>query len=278
MPSFLKNNLNYCIGMGGYTHSRLAEVKHVNNVDILFLGSSHAYRGFDTRIFSENGMKTFNLGSSSQTPVQTKVLLNRYLNKLNPKKIVFEVYPETFMLDGVESSLDLISNDRNDLYSFMMMLKLKNIKVFNTFIYAIIQDLFRLNQSFNEPLRMGDDNYVSGGFVQKDLAFYKKSEHPEKTISFNPVQMEAFHEIISIINERKIGLILIYAPITRAEYISYNNNEYFDNVMANYGTYINFNKEIIFDDSLHFYDSHHLNQHGVMLFNHKMIDNLFKHL
>ena len=30
---------------------RLNEVKNKENLDILFLGSSHAYRGFDTRIF-----------------------------------------------------------------------------------------------------------------------------------------------------------------------------------------------------------------------------------
>ena len=42
--------------------------------------------------------------------------------------------------------------------------------------------------------------------------------------------------------------------------------------MQSYGTYYNFNEMISLDDSLHFYDSHHLNQNGVNIFNAKLID------
>ena len=88
--------------------TRLNEVKNIKNIDILFLGSSHTYRGFDTRVFKKNGYNSFNLGSSSQSPIQTLTLTKRYLNQLNPKLIVYEVYPTTFTIDGIESSLDII--------------------------------------------------------------------------------------------------------------------------------------------------------------------------
>ena len=81
--------------------TRLKEVKTVKNVDILFLGSSHTYRGFDTSIFHDCGYSAFNLGSSSQTPIQTLTLANRYLKQLNPKLVVLEVYPGNFTGDGV---------------------------------------------------------------------------------------------------------------------------------------------------------------------------------
>ncbi|MFQ3676285.1 MAG: hypothetical protein SNJ64_07080 [Endomicrobiia bacterium] len=64
-PSFLKQNLVYKIGAYGHLFSRLKEVKSTNTIDILFLGSSHTYRGFDSRIFKRYGYETFNLGSSS---------------------------------------------------------------------------------------------------------------------------------------------------------------------------------------------------------------------
>ena len=57
-----------------------------------------------------NNLKTFNLGSSSQTPIQTKMLLDEHLDRLNPKLVVFEVYPVVFQLEGVESALDFIAN------------------------------------------------------------------------------------------------------------------------------------------------------------------------
>ena len=42
--------------------------------------------------------------------------------------------------------------------------------------------------------------------------------------------------------------------------------------MQNYSSYYNFNTLIKLDDSLHFYDPHHLNQLGVETFNAELID------
>lgn len=61
--------LKYPIGGTGNSYTRLSEVEDIKNIDILFLGSSHTYRGFDTRIFSKYGYSTFNLGTTSQTPI-----------------------------------------------------------------------------------------------------------------------------------------------------------------------------------------------------------------
>ena len=42
--------------------------------------------------------------------------------------------------------------------------------------------------------------------------------------------------------------------------------------MQDYSRYYNFNNLISLDDSLHFYDPHHLNQLGVETFNTNLID------
>ena len=55
-----KPNINYRIGSYGHMYSRLSDIKNHGDVDILFLGSSRACRGFDTRVFKDNGYKTFN--------------------------------------------------------------------------------------------------------------------------------------------------------------------------------------------------------------------------
>lgn len=41
--------------------------------------------------------------------------------------------------------------------------------------------------------------------------------------------------------------------------------------MSKYSSYYNFNERLILNDSLHFYDSNHLNQNGVELFNEELI-------
>jgi len=275
-PSIFKPNINYRIGSYGHMHLRLSDIKNYSDIDILFLGSSHAYRGFDTRIFLENGYKTFNLGSSGQTPLQTKVLLNRYLETLNPTTVIYEVYPATFTLDGVESSLDIIANDKNDLHSFKMALKINNVRTYNTLLYGVICDLLNLNKSFTESLIKGNDRYISGGFVETKIGYFKPTQFERQEIRLNQLQLESFSEILQILKSKNIKLILVYAPIPKVNYDSYINNSYFDSLMNKYSEYYNFNEIIFLNDSLHFYDSHHLNQNGVELFNKKIIEILNK--
>ena len=75
---------------------------------------------------------------------------------------------------------------------------------------------------------------------------------------------------------RNIPVILVYAPISKVHYESYTNTDYFDSLMSSYSDYYNFNEIVYLNDSLHFSDSHHLNQSGVELFNKKLIEILNK--
>jgi hypothetical protein len=276
VPSILKSNLNYPISSNGHNFSRLSEVKSYGDIDVLFLGSSHAYRGFDTRLFLENGYKSFNLGSSAQTPVQTKLLVDRYLEKLNPEMVIYEVFPATFALDGVESSLDIIANDLNDLNSIKMALKINNIKTYNTLIYAYICNFIGLNKFYTEPVIKGKDKYISGGYVEREISFNKPVKFKKNKISLRKDQLKSFSEIIHLIKSRNIKLFLVYAPIPSENYHSYTNNHYFDSIMKKYSEYYNYNELLLLNDSLHFYDSHHLNQKGVFVFNKKLIELLNK--
>ena len=87
-PDPFKRNINFRMGSYGHMHSRLKEVRESGQVELLFLGSSHTYRGFDTRLFEAEGWRVFNLGSSSQSHLQTQVLLQRYLQSLRPKLVI----------------------------------------------------------------------------------------------------------------------------------------------------------------------------------------------
>ncbi|HRG59203.1 MAG TPA: hypothetical protein PK323_09620 [Bacteroidia bacterium] len=276
MPGIFKKNLNYFrAGSYGGMMSRLEEVKTVKNVDILFLGSSHTYRGFDNRIFKKAGFQTFNLGSSAQSPMQTLLLLNRYLDQLNPKTIIYEVYPNSFTSDGIESSLDIIANDKNDFGSIQMALKQNHIKIYNSLIYGFYRDFFNRNKGEKEKKKNGNDTYINGGFLQKDLSYFKHIKYPNNTWNLNGKQWSYFEKILELIKKKNINLILVQTPITPNLYHSFNNNQAFDLKMKSYGTYYNFNDIVSLDDSLHFYDPHHLNQNGVIIFNEKLIEKLF---
>ena len=269
MPIWLNSNLIFK-QRGGHLHSRLSEVNKYQNVDILFLGSSHAYRGFDTRIFKESGIHSFNLGSSSQAPVQSLLLLKKYIDNLQPKKIIFEVCPQSLSSDGIESALDIISNDKIDFQTIKMAIDLNHIKVYNTLIYSSIRQLLKLDKDFVEAQNIGKDTYISGGYVQRDDVQFEYQSPLEKNIK--PEQMADFKELVSWVKSQDIELILVQAPVTTSEYDSYVDNTGFDKLMQDYSSYYNFNTLIILDDSLHFYDPHHLNQLGVETFNAELID------
>jgi len=276
MPSALKPNLNYCLGAYGHMNSRLKEVKEIKKVDVLIVGSSLAYRGLDTRIFSANGISSFNLGSSSQTPIQTKVLLTRYLDMLAPRKVIYVVDPDAFTSDGVESSLDVISNDKNDVNSVKMALEVNNIKVYNTFIYAFIRQKLNLDINYSEPQIKDDETYIPGGYVEKKLVFFKKINYKNQKWDFKQKQFKAFNDAVSFIKERGVKLILVNPPITKSLYKSYENNHTFDSIMATSGNYYDFNGKVSLDDSLNFYDQVHLNQSGVEKFDSVLILKMLK--
>jgi hypothetical protein len=271
----LKSNINYEKGSYGHLYSRLNEIKNYENVDILFLGSSRSYRGFDTRIYEQYGLKCFNLGSSGQTFIQTNVLLKRYLKQLNPKIIIFEVSPLNFSSDGVESSIDLIANDKNDLHTLKELIKWDNIKTINTAIYGFYDDVF-IRKDFVEVRKKETDLYIPGGFVEKELMYYEAKKYENEEVIIKDNQLEAFKKCINIINANKIELKLVQAPITGSRYKSYSNIEEFDRLISSYGEYYNFNKLLELKDSIHFYDSDHLNQNGVVIFNQELIKKLVK--
>lgn len=258
----------------GHTQTRLREVKDFGPVDILFLGSSHAYRGFDTRIFDKAGFRSFNLGTSAQTPLQTQILLERYLDKLNPKVIVYEVYPPTFSIDGIESFTDILANDYIDLKTFKTALTQHNVRLYNTMLYQFLSDPLNKNLQSEQPIQIDDDTYITGGYVEKEESYFKYIHHPKQEWDFNDDQFNAFYETLTFIKNRNIKVVLVFAPITSSFYLSHTNNALFNARMEKHGEYYNYNVILNLNDSLHFLDEHHLNQRGVELFNESLIRTL----
>lgn len=269
LPTSYQKNLAL---LSGHTSTRLKEVKNTKHVDVLFLGSSHAYRGFDTRIFQNAGIKSFNLGSSAQTPLQTEYLLSQYLDSLKPKFVIYEVYPITFTIDGVESSIDIISNEEVNEDIIKMAFEHKSIKVYNTLLLSACEQLLGIRM--RKLKKSGSEKYVSGGYVQGEEKFFTGGPRKKKAIPFDPEQFKAFENNINELKKRNINYILVQAPYPKTTYDSFTNLKGFDKKMNNYGKYYNFNECMKLNDSLHFADDSHLNQNGVNAFNELLLDSL----
>ena len=279
-PKILQKNLPYKLGAYGHMKTRIQEIKDYGDVDVVILGSSHAYRGFDVRLFSEKGIKAFNLGSSAQSPIQSNLLIQRYFDDLTPELVIVEVYPETVCGDGLESSLDIIANDEIKGDYLGMLWDIPNTKLFNSLIFSFYKQRIRGDLSYTEAKRIKDDTYISGGYVEKDLKRFKHQELEENSSEWkiNDTQIKALHELIGFCESKSSKVVLVQAPITKALRRRYKNNEEYDEYLSSITDYINFNSITVLDDSLHFSDPHHLNQEGVVVFNSDLFTYISKYL
>ena len=139
-------NINFTQGGYGNNLDRFNEIENYSDIDILFLGSSHAYRGFDPRIFKQHGYSTFNLGSSSQPPYNSYFLLKQYVDILKPKTVLMEVYWGTLALnkESIEATVDIVSNKERSLLDAEMTLKQHNPIGINTFFFIRIMCLTQI--------------------------------------------------------------------------------------------------------------------------------------
>lgn len=267
----------------GFLLSRIQEIPNYKNVDYLFLGSSHTYRGLDPRIFENYGFTSFNLGSSAQTPVNSEILLTKYEGDLNPKNIIFEVYFSLFSNDGIESALEILGNSEIDRSSLFIALSDKNLIVYNTVSYILVNRLFHpIHKTKQDDIKTS--KYIKGGYVEKIAPFNtnKKLSYSDtkKKISISSKQLNALIRIIEFSKNRNIKLTLVAAPVTRELISQYEDYPVFYEVIKNVADtyhveYIDYNVHptIIFNSNTDFYDPDHLSQKGVEKFNTHLIEN-----
>lgn len=274
--SVTKPFLRYRRCGGGHLFTRLDEARKTKGVDILFLGTSHAYRGFDTRIFADSGYRSFNFGSSIQTALQTELLMEKYLDSIRPKQVIFDVNPAIFGNDGSESAADIISNDHVDWRTVKMALEVNSYKVYNTLLYAAYRQATGRGGELKESPYYLHDRYITGGYVETKLSRNLPNNEPFTPVAyqFYDHQMEAFDNILRMLKARKIPYVLVQSPITKAAFASKTNNRYVDSLIAAKGRYYNFNLRLAMDDTYDFFDDDHLSQRGVEKFNAALIATL----
>ena len=277
VPRWLHRNLNCRRVFPGHLFSRIQEARRHAAVDVLVVGSSHAYRGFDPRIFSQRGYALFNLGSSSQTPMHSYVLLRRYIERFRPRLVIWEVYPVTFAIDGVESTLDLIANDNPDRFSFQWVLRHRHLTVFNDYIFSLYRRFARLDRGRTEDRVIGTDHYIPGGYVESRIRRNPEAS-PQGPAQAPTVLIDSHFDALSkgigFLSAHGIPVVLVQAPITSQLRGAFTNEAEFDRRMAQDAPYLNFNGLAGLDDRLHYLDADHLNQDGVRLFNGVLIDRL----
>lgn len=274
LPNALGGNVFKYDDSYDYSLSRLNEADTTTRVDVLIIGSSHAYRGYDVRLFEQAGLKAFNLGTSAQTLFQTQYLVNKYIDKLKPKIIVFDIYPQMLNNDGLESTLELLSISKPDNALVKMALKSYDVKAYNSLLYYMIKNDARFFKSKLHDKASKENVYVKGGYVENNTTgdIFK---HNKTTLIFAQKQRKCLEEIVNSFKKRNIKYYLFQSPVTESKYRSINNNEEIDAALKSFGEYYNFNAGRTLNDSC-FMDDNHLNSRGVRIYDKFVLNKILR--
>ena len=273
----------------GHMGLRLQEADSLQErPDIVFIGSSHCYRTFDTRVYDSAGFRSFNLGSSIQTPKQSFALLSRYMEKWNNiQYIVIEVHPDIMDNSGVESACDIICNCRIDKALRRMALRQHSLRVFNTMCYCYVRQAFNPNYppiedsivsvytSSGDTSILADFAYIPGGYVELTPFCWRPRPFAPTTLTVDDKQLNALKACVNLAEKHSIKCLLVEVPSTKSRYISFTNHDLFEEKMlsltSSHTKYLNLNNDsrlsTMLNDSTCFFDDDHLNNKGAEIFN-----------
>jgi hypothetical protein len=179
-----------------------------------------------------------------------------------------------FLSNGVESSLDLISNDYNNWGTLKMALELKNLMVLNTWIYAVYKEYFTNSLSDKEVSVKGKNEYISGGYVKREITTNKQKGKLQQDWELNGIQWESFTAIIEKFKKSSAKILIVHSP--RNSGYNYRNGDKLFKYLQNRNIpYYDYKKLKFINDSIHFYDTSHMNQNGVDLYNKFLLDKHF---
>lgn len=261
---------DYLFYKGGNTYSKFQEYNIENQYDVIVLGSSHAYRGYDPRIFKKAGYTMFNLGSSGQSIFNTYFIAKDYVKK--PKLIILDVYEGAFDKDGFESSADLIQNISNDQTALQIGIGLKDVRAVNMLALRMANK--------NTPPMYVDSTYVSGGFNEtNDSIGTSPTKDKPGEIKILDKQWSYFIKTLDYLNDCSIPVVAVNHPSPNN--VNRHNHEIFaqkiSKILNKYGiVFMDYAYKLNINPSYHFYDNTHLNQAGVTIFNQVLLEDLKK--
>ncbi|MDZ4824013.1 MAG: hypothetical protein SH856_11185 [Flavobacteriales bacterium] len=255
---------------GGHEKILFDDFEKNRPYDVVVIGSSHAYRGYDPREFEKAGLTLFTMGTSSQHPVASKLLIENYFNLEEKPLVIYELYDMTFMLEGVECNTRLIQNVPDPHAAWQMATEGADLRNWNAWVNRLMTS--------GIPSEFDVKGYVSNGFAtQPDSA--KKSPSPiEKKFIMRKNMLNAFDESLSKLEEFGLRYVLVSHPQPNVPGYEVFHKQFLRDinpVLAEHeALYIDLSLDHPLHSTHHFYDAHHLNQAGVNVFNTIIIDSL----
>lgn len=257
------------------------------NIDLLFLGSSHAYRSFNPYSFDGTlSLNAFNIGSPGQNPIISYHLLKEVLRQGHqPRLIVYEPFWLTLCGDDTDfySSAHIfhqLTFSENKIEFFWRGFNFpSSLRLFSTIFY---------NRRFLRNVFFSDDNsynchYQGKGFVPS-LKLVTADELTKNYLigpneEFNRNRISYLDKLLDLAKSENIAVIAVMAPVhpevlPKIEGYMKIHKQLNDIFATADVPFIDYNLTNHADLNLlseYFMDADHLNECGAMAFSEEMV-------
>lgn len=236
--------------------------------DAIVLGSSHAYRGYDPRIFDSCGVHLFVAGSSAQNPIGGKIIYEHELRG-RTKVIIQDIYDVLFELDCGESNLRLIQNLPSKKEALELTRSYLDMRTFTGFLIRSAG----IHPSQESELK----DYIQRGYCEKKGILYQLEPVSDSTFSRNEDVFEAFEAFIQELQADGVQLVLVSHPMPQnpglAAYHAQFLKEFMPLVEKYHLSYFDYTLTTERFGRNEFADISHLNRDGVAKYNALLLAN-----
>lgn len=293
-----------------YTRITFHEMYNQDNIDVLFVGSSHCYRTFIPEIFDSTwGINSYNAGTSSQKLDGTYMVIKEAVRYYDIKHIYLELYynvafatykdrtemTQVYIIsDYLRPSLDkiqyLIHASSSDYYVNSFIPARRNWP--KLFDIEYVKNLLIKKQSVDYKnyaytyVTRDTEWYAGKGYVANNNAIEGWNYFSNKNwnnVDFDDVSddwMNTLRDIIAFCEKEEISLTLVSAPISN----------FMLSGIGNYDEYVELVQTIIYDTDVDYYDfnlckeeyfpntstlfedADHVNRYGAELASHLLAD------
>lgn len=256
---------------GGGTYVKTHEFKTNEMHDIVIVGSSHAYRGYDPRIFGEYGFNTYNLGTSDQKLMCSYYLIKNYINHNNCKLLILDLYDRVFSQSNIESHSDMIQNIPSDKAALQISLASKDLRAINMFT-------LRLFNKISKPLDSDTLGYIKGYLpTKKQLRLpAKKRDYTYKT---NDEALQYLDKILGYLKQEGVKVVMTEHALPTVspapDHAQFRKDVF--HILDKYNVpWFDYTTDSSMTEIQYFADESHLNIKGVYKYNHRLINDLIR--
>ncbi len=270
---FIYHTEDYYLQKGGNAYRTFHNFDRNKQYDIVVLGASHAYRGYDPRIFNKHGLLLYVLGTSNQSIINEYFVLKEYIRERTTRLIILDVYDECFLENGYEfeSAADMIPNLNGSVFTpLKLAFALNDFRAINMCVM----------RQFNKPvpaINLDQKQYIYNGYCENTDSIKKPVESDKITDQIGSTKLFYLKKLLETAIASKIKIVAINHPNPNKNYRLQHEKfmEIIQPILKSYDVpLLDYAYVLPMDSKNHFYDYTHMNQAGVTIFNEVLINDL----